>query len=152
MAKAKQATATADGEIEVRRLNTLDVFRLARIINKCSAETKRTLLEAVVTDPKGPDEEDGEDKEEAQSNEVILGFNPTKLFFGVAAMLDEAEEPMVKFIASLADMQPKDLNAAPPETTIQILVSVFHQEQEHLTGFFGSVAGVMSETSGESST
>lgn len=152
MAKTKQVTEVTTDSIEVRRLTTFDVFRVARIINKCSRDTKQEIFNAVVTGPSDPAIGENGHEEQSSGDEMALEFNPTKLFFAVAAMLDEAEEPMIKFIASLANMKDQDLKNAPPETAVEILVEVFRQEQEHLSGFFERVAGLMSESSGESST
>lgn len=153
MAKTNQQVAGASvGSIEVRRLTTFDVFRVARIINKCSRETKQEIFNAVVTESGNPAIGENGHDQESPAGDMTLEFNPTKLFFAVAAMLDEAEDPMIKFLASLGNMKEQDLKNAPPETAIEILVAVFHQEQEHLSGFFEQVAGLASETSGGSST
>ena len=45
-AKTKDTTLTLD-EIEVRGLTSLDVFKVARIINRCSKATKAEVLDAL---------------------------------------------------------------------------------------------------------
>ena len=99
-------------DITVRRLQTRDLFALARIIRDCTAEARQRLLASVAST-------DGDGDVTFDRETFVLAL--------FEAAVDQ-EQAFYGLLADLAGMTPEALASAPLEVPLTILETVAAQE------------------------
>lgn len=135
---------SSDKEFTMRRLNIVDIFRLAKIIAKATdyagiriAEIfkKRIGKRAVRT---SDFEESTEETEELQggqdSNSFLIGLH-------MLATLPHCEKEIIAFLADLIGKTPKEFEELPPDILLDIIEAI--DEHEDLKAFFSKAAKLM---------
>lgn len=130
-------------ELQVRHLQTLDLFRLARIVKQCSASAREALLKAVVVAQADEANERGDGATEIQLDQMQLGL----AIFEAAV---DQEAAIKELFASLAGLKPAELDQTPYDTLLVILERVL--EQDDLPAFLSRALGLATKLSTRSST
>lgn len=125
-------------ELKVRHLQTLDLFRLARIISKCTASARNSLLNAALDLQTGADASINGKEQSISASVQELGF---ALF---EAAVDQ-EEQIKQLFAGLVNMKPADFDKSPFDTVLIILERVM--EQDDLPGFLSRAMGLVNNAS-----
>jgi hypothetical protein len=124
----------------VRHLETIDFFRVAKIIKACTSATRQTLLDAFSAPKKAPTPISGEVADEVATAPPEPANNLTELGFALFEALIDQERDVKEFFAGLVNMKPADFDHTPYDTMLYILERV--KEQDDLPAFLARVVGL----------
>lgn len=124
-------------EYEVRRLQTKDLFRVAKIIRQCTGPVRAAMGAAmVVTDP------------ETGQQGIALN-DPAAIGFALFEAMVDQDAAIKELFADLVGMKPEKFDREPFDALVVILERVM--EQDDLPAFLSRVTGLASKISGERS-
>lgn len=125
-------------DYQVRHLQTLDVFRVARILKNCTAGARESIAAAFTKD-KGEASEDGDE----QTKQVTI--DQTQLGFALFEAAVDQEAAIKELFAGLIGRSVKEFEQTPYDAIIDILGMVI--EQDDLPGFLDKALGLASKVS-----
>jgi hypothetical protein len=122
---------------EVRRLQTVDLARVLKILSKSSGPARQAFSGAVgITDP--------------ETGRRGVAIDQTQLVFAVLEGMAEQADEINAFFAGLVGMKPQQFEKEPIDAVVVILERLV--EQEDLQDFFDRLSRLGSKISGERST
>lgn len=121
-------------EYEVRRLQTGDLFRLARILKSTTAGARAALVSAV----------------SVTEGETTVQIDQSQLGFALFEAAVEQEDEIKRLFASLVGMSVPEFEKAPFDAPLTILERVM--EQDDLPGFLSRALAFAKKMGGNFST
>jgi len=133
--------------MDIRTLNTSDVFVVARMLSKVTGEAKNELSQiikasSVETESKKKTVKD-KDKLNKQLDDLYIeaGIKITFLLFQY--LINYAADDLQKWLGSLIGKSPEEFGDMPPETTMEILVSL--SEAKEIQSFFSAAFAIFNK-------